>query len=211
MLLFAHTGITLGLGWLAKEQAAGRLSTRYSATALNTTRDVASPVIPEKHHSAILQIAADLDLRVLVIGSMLPDIVDKPLGQFILRQSLSNGRIYCHTLLFLMLLVLAGVFIYRRRQQTGVILLAAGTITHLIMDEMWRTPQTLLWPLLGLDFPREELTISGWLGQMFLELCNIPRVFVPEAIGFVVLVTFISVLLKRHVFATFLRYGLLNN
>ncbi len=39
----------------------------------------------------------------MLIGSMLPDIIDKPLGGLICKETLGNGRTYAHTLLFLLL------------------------------------------------------------------------------------------------------------
>jgi GTP-binding protein len=72
MLLFAHTGITLGTAKVMARAAGWR----------------------EKG------LPAQLDYRLVLIGSMLPDLIDKPLGGVILP--LGNGRIYSHTLLFLL-------------------------------------------------------------------------------------------------------------
>ena len=45
-----------------------------------------------------------IDYRLVLLGSMLPDIIDKPLGGFIFKDALGSGRIYAHTLIFLLLL-----------------------------------------------------------------------------------------------------------
>jgi len=38
-----------------------------------------------------------LDYRLVLVGSMLPDIIDKPLGGLVFREALESGRTYCHT------------------------------------------------------------------------------------------------------------------
>ena len=213
MLLFAHTGITLGLGWLIKEKAATRLSassSKVEVTLSSVSGDVAVADMESgssKSLERLTKIAAGLDLRVLVISSMLPDIIDKPLGQVVLRQSLNNGRIYSHTLLFLILITVAGVLLYHNRHQIWMILLASGTVTHLVMDKMWQTPQIFFWPLSGTGFPRGESTISGWAGQMFQELFSNPAVFIPELIGLVILLSFSVVLIKKGQVKSFLYHG----
>lgn len=53
-----------------------------------------------------------IDYRLVLLGSLLPDIIDKPLGRLILKDMLGNRRIYAHTLVFLLLLVGTGIFFW---------------------------------------------------------------------------------------------------
>jgi hypothetical protein len=86
-----------------------------------------------------------------VIGSMLPDLIDKPLGHILLYNSIDYGRIYAHTGLFL-LAVLAIGMAYRRSTGSWVLVaLAVGVLSHLVLDSIWEIPVTLYYPLLG-DF-----------------------------------------------------------
>lgn len=101
-----------------------------------------------------------IDMRLLLVGSLLPDIIDKPVGMFFFRDSLSNGRIFCHTLLFLILVTVAGLYFYRRYSKTWLLAFSFGTLTHLVFDQMWRTPQTLFWPLFGLPFERADIKLD---------------------------------------------------
>nr|WP_292468287.1 metal-dependent hydrolase [Methanolobus sp.] len=39
--------------------------------------------------------------RYVAFGSLLPDIIDKPIGRFLFADSIANGRIFAHTLVFL--------------------------------------------------------------------------------------------------------------
>ena len=36
----------------------------------------------------------EVDMRIVVVLAMVPDIIDKPLGHFILGEDLNNGRIF---------------------------------------------------------------------------------------------------------------------
>ncbi|MGA9187635.1 MAG: metal-dependent hydrolase [Methanosarcina sp.] len=94
----------------------------------------------------------------IVIGSLLPDIIDKPLGRIILAETIGSGRIFAHTLLFGALLGLAGYYLYHKGQDK-LLIVAGASFCHLLEDQMWNTPNIFLWPLLGWKFPRD--TISG--------------------------------------------------
>lgn len=134
--------------------------------------------IPGQKVSWLDSLAKHVDIRFLLIGSLLPDIVDKPVGLLLFRETFSNGRIFCHTLLFLGLLSLAGIYFYRRGGKTWLLALSFGTFTHLILDQMWRSPRTLLWPVYGFAF--EKIDLTGWMSNIFYALLTDPAVYVPE-------------------------------
>ncbi|MFQ5908126.1 MAG: metal-dependent hydrolase [Thermoplasmata archaeon] len=98
-----------------------------------------------------------VDYRILLVGALLPDLIDKPLS-LILGV---GGRAVAHTLLFalalsLLFLLLRSRAVSSRCQIFGtaiLLALAIGTWTHLILDRMWMQPEILLWPFLGLPFP----------------------------------------------------------
>ena len=50
-----------------------------------------------------------IDYRAVLVGSILPDIIDKPIGAYLFRSTFHNSRIFAHTLLFSVLLMLMGV------------------------------------------------------------------------------------------------------
>ena len=187
MLIFAHAGLTLGAAVVVAGSVKNHTSpsggSRFWLTALS----------------------GYLDIRLLLIGSLLPDIIDKPLGLLFLRDSLSSGRIYTHTLLFFILISLAGLLLYKLRRSTWMLVLSAGTLTHLIMDQMWITPKTLLWPFLGLEFDRVEVT--AWISNILEGLRTYPQVYIPEFIGFIILVWFGLVLIFRKRIFDFIRHG----
>lgn len=120
------------------------------------------------------------DLRWLLAGSILPDLIDKPLGQGILKPYFRNGRIYGHTALFAALVLLAGISRLKREADSRLLLLAMGVASHQLVDRIWEEPETFLWPALG-PFLRHPKVKSLW-GQV-LEALRDPHVWAGEAVG----------------------------
>ena len=205
MLILGHTGITLGAAVLLSgalhaggDEAGKRLG--HSGKAHS------APKRSSSGKSTWLTLLGDhIDMRLLFIGSLLPDIIDKPVGMFFFRDNLSNGRIFCHTLFFLLLITLTGIYLYQRRSKTWFLVLSFGTFTHLIFDQMWLTPQTLLWPLYGFAFEKVDLTL--WTKNIFYALRTDPAVYVPELVGAAILVWFVVVLVRRRKVYAFIRNG----
>ena len=211
MLVFGHAGITLSAAVLlsgmlrsnrvsraTKKEAIRPLSRSFSK--FETTND-----FPNHKTSWLTPLVSRIDIRLLLIGSLLPDIIDKPIGLYFFRETFSNGRIFCHTLLFLILVTVTGLYFYRRRGKTWGLAFAFGTLTHLILDQMWRIPRTLLWPILGLNF--ERIDLSSWAANIFYALLTDPAVYMSELAGAVVLIWFTWVLLHRRKAYTFIKYG----
>ena len=197
MLLLGHTGITIGITWLAQESAAWLKALPVQRQQLQVEARNADPPV-EKPRPA-------LDYRLLLVGSMLPDIIDKPLGVWLLSESLSNGRIFGHTLLLAVLLLGAGLYLYLGRRRVGVLCLTLGTLAHLVLDQMWLNPRTLLWPLYGLSFDR--VAVEGWLPRILNSLVTEPAVYIPEIIGGVLLALFFWNLIRQGRLNSFLRSG----
>ena len=106
---------------------------------------------PVKEHldTRLKSLGQHIDIRILLIGSLLPDIIDKPLGYLIFPETLANGRIFCHTFLFLFLVIAIGLYFHRKVKSNWLLVLSFGTFTHLVFDQIWLAPHTLFWPLYG--------------------------------------------------------------
>lgn len=117
------------------------------------------------------------DMAFLALGSMLPDIIDKPLGLLAFGTP-AAGRTICHTLLFV--LVLATLAFYLKDLRLASV--SVGVLAHLTLDFMWQSPVILFWPLFG-NFPVvRELGVSDYI-QVLLNGLRNPMVGVPEVLG----------------------------
>jgi hypothetical protein len=191
MLLFGHVGITLGTAVLLNSTTARSYSPRtleHKATEYPQARSRA--LLAENPSTcgwrfAASSLASRIDIRLLAIASLLPDIIDKPIGRFLLSDTFSNDRIFCHTLLFLIVITCVGLCLYGWHRRTWLLVLSFGTFTHLVLDQMWLEPRTLIWPLYGFAFERTELNplISGLLHN----LLAVPHMYVPEIVGVAIL------------------------
>ncbi len=108
------------------------------------------------------------------VGSILPDLVDKPLGHIILANTLDYGRIYGHTLLFISVLLIAGFLLALRYPRVGPLILAlvAGILSHQLLDFMWVEPVNWLWPVFG--------PFQGYVPPGFLQNAFFTEVFNPS-------------------------------
>ena len=205
MLALGHPGITLGAAALLAGLLPRVGRQRRKSVAGLPGEEVARRSSSSGVGSWFARLGNGRDIRLLLVGSLLPDIIDKPVGSVLFRESLSGGRIFSHTLLFLIVMTLAGLFRLRRSGKNGLLVLAAGTLAHLILDEIWLAPETLFWPLLGLDFPRVDLT--GWIGELWYAMSHDPALYVPEIIGGAVIILFLWVLVSNRTLRSFIRRG----
>lgn len=145
-----------------------------------------------------------VDYRIVAIASLLPDLVDKPLGLILLRDRYESGRIYGHTLL-VNLVVFCLLFFMRGRFKRTFVLVPISSLLHLAEDGMWSTPEVFWWPLFGTGFPRQQVGE----GLSFLNPLNNPAAVWQEAVGVVAIVWLLSAhgLLNRSGIASFLRTG----
>ncbi len=96
-----------------------------------------------------------LDFRLVLLGSILPDLIDKPLGAVLQLEA----RLWAHTLLFLAAILLASLA-PRTRWLAWV---GFGVAVHLLVDLMWLEPDVALWPLYGWGFPSDGMSVGGYL------------------------------------------------
>jgi membrane-bound metal-dependent hydrolase YbcI (DUF457 family) len=81
------------------------------------------------------------DYRLVVVGALLPDLVDAPFG----------GARVAHTLVASVALLVAVMVLTRRhrRARRSLLALPIGTFAHLVADGMWATTATFWWPFAG--------------------------------------------------------------
>jgi membrane-bound metal-dependent hydrolase YbcI (DUF457 family) len=128
----------------------------------------------------------NMDLRLLLVGALLPDLIDKPLGRVFHAGGYENGHLWGHTLLFsavLMIIILAATK-PRSPMRRMWFPLAVGSLFHLVLDGMWASAETFLWPFLGTDFTAGE---PGNLGDAIANSLGNPWIVAGEVVGLVYL------------------------
>ena len=204
MLLFGHLGITLGAA------IATQGTKQYFRN--NSKSDKVIPPTGSKHgisthrtnfflDTVTETLGKTIDIRFLLIGAILPDIIDKPLGLF----NIGSGRSIAHTLLFLLIFTLAGLILYIARKWKRILVLASGILAHLILDSMWLNTHTLFWPFYGSHFSTGNP--SDWLSRWWSSLVSDPIVLICEATGFLIIAYFVYFLFKQRKLTTFVIDG----
>ncbi len=116
-----------------------------------------------------------VDFRLVLLGSVLPDLIDKPLAA-VLHLS---GRMWAHSLLFLAGILALSLWPVLR----GLRWVGFGDAVHLLVDLIWQEPMVALWPLLGVAFPAGEQSVDSYLVILLTD----PYVQFGEIVGGVIL------------------------
>jgi len=140
-----------------------------------------------------------LPRRALLLGCVLPDLIDKPLYYSLVLATgkragelglISGSRTVGHTGILLVLLLFAAAL----RRSPALLAVALGVVTHLLLDGLgdlvYSTPLehsmalAIFFPLLGVRFP--VMPFRDVSEHLFSVLQN-PYVLAGELIGFVLL------------------------
>ena len=125
-----------------------------------------------------------MDLRFLVLGAVVADLVDTPIG-LLGYGSLGAVRLGSHSLLVASVVMVVVVALTRRgRPRRRWMALAVGMLAHLVLDAMWADQETFLWPFLGWEFTAAgPATVGGYLREVLTD----PVMWAGELAGFVYL------------------------
>ncbi len=95
-----------------------------------------------------------VDLRFLLFGAVVPDLIDMPIGTLILEDRYAASELWAHSLL-LPSVYMALVLLATRRGRRRRAFMAVGVawLFHLLLDGMWADPEIFFWPFFGLDLP----------------------------------------------------------
>jgi membrane-bound metal-dependent hydrolase YbcI (DUF457 family) len=121
-----------------------------------------------------------MDLRLLLLGAILPDLIDTPIG-LAAYSAVGSVRLVGHSLLFAaaaMGLVMAAT--RRGRPRKRWMPLAIGVLVHLFLDAMWADPETLWWPVFGWDFSTSGFNDAA---AYLRAVVSSPVMWVAEAAG----------------------------
>ncbi|SHK29616.1 LexA-binding, inner membrane-associated putative hydrolase [Clostridium cavendishii DSM 21758] len=157
------------------------------------------------HKENNIHIKPAIDYRIVLIGSILPDIVDKPIGAYFFRSTFHNSRIFGHTLIVSLILVVLGLYMIYKERKNKILTLGMSTSIHLILDSMWLYKGILFWPYYGLRFP--ERPEGNWVNMNIVRLFTDPSYYGPEVIGFFIIAYYFSKLIKKKQLKFFITEG----
>ncbi|HEX2040976.1 MAG TPA: metal-dependent hydrolase [Acidimicrobiales bacterium] len=83
-----------------------------------------------------------IDYRLVVVGALLPDVVDGVLG----------GARVLHSLSFSVALLGVVMLVRRRPLRRRLLAVPIGTFLHLVLDGMWARTDVFWWPFTGWSF-----------------------------------------------------------
>jgi hypothetical protein len=121
-----------------------------------------------------------MDLRFLVLGALLPDLIDKPVA-LAFYADLGSVRLAGHSLSWSAVVMTVVVLATRRgRPRRRWMAVPIGMMVHLFLAFTWADPETLWWPFLGFGFtPAAAATTGAYLQGLLTD----PWVWVREAVG----------------------------
>jgi len=130
---------------------------------------------------------AAMDLRWLMLGALLPDLIDKPIGSLLFVDTFDSHRLWGHTMLFPVVMLAVAMLAFRRGSaaRKNALAVVLGVFIHLLLDGAWLRPEGFLWPLFGFDFPRMA---NHQLGELVRSMITNPMVIAGEVFGLAYLV-----------------------
>ena len=204
MLIFGHTGITAGIFKACDILLNKPVDIYQPDSSLRFRLAALKKWLPLYHRlNGIRRQLGSIDYRLVLSGSLLPDIMDKPSWLFASSDIFPAGRNYGHTFLFNLLLFICGLILIKYKKP-WLLIISLSSYIHLILDQMWGYPVTLWWPLSG-SFHSVET--AGWLPGIMQSLSSDPGTYVPEIIGLIIILVLGCRLIVKKSVLNFIRTG----
>ena len=122
-----------------------------------------------------------VDVRFLLLGALIPDLVDMPLGTLVFADRFSSSELWGHSLVAAsayMGIVLVAT--RRGRRRRAWMALGVAWLFHLLLDAMWLNEEVFVWPFLGWELPSG--TAPFW-PEAWQRATSDPWRWVQEAVG----------------------------
>ena len=101
-----------------------------------------------------------IDYRFVLIGAVLPDVVDGILD--VVAYDGPSGRGAAHSLLTVVAVAVVVILGFRGETRLAVFGIPVGWLLHLVGDGMWEAPKTFLWPAFGTAFSEAPAEPYSW-------------------------------------------------
>jgi inner membrane protein len=127
-----------------------------------------------------------IDYRFVLIGAVLPDLVDGALGIFFFTGP--AGRWIAHSLLAVIAIAIGIILGLRGERRLAWFGVAVGWLLHLVGDGMWGAPETFFWPAFGTEFSTSPTEPYSW--DLFARPFDHVWTWAGEAVGAALLLWF---------------------
>jgi membrane-bound metal-dependent hydrolase YbcI (DUF457 family) len=127
------------------------------------------------------------------MGSILPDLIDKPIGSVFFHGTFGTHRLFAHSIVFPIMAFAVALLVTRRgtSRRQGFIGLVIGVFVHLLLDAAWATPEAFWWPFFGWEFPT---VFESDLLPLLRRMLSDPIVWLGEAAG----AAYLAMLWRRY-------------
>ncbi len=127
-----------------------------------------------------------IDYRFILLGAILPDIVDPVVGLVVAQGP--SGRGVAHSILAVVVVSVAIIVGLRGETRLAWFGLGVGWLLHLVGDGMWSSPETFFWPAFGNTFSATPAEPYSW--DLFVHPLDHLSTWAGELVGFAILVWF---------------------
>ncbi len=127
-----------------------------------------------------------IDYRFILLGAILPDIVDPVVGLFVPQGP--SGRGVAHSILAVVVVSVVIIVGLRGETRLAWFGLGVGWLLHLVGDGMWSSPETFFWPAFGNTFSATPAEPYSW--DLFVHPLDHLSTWAGELVGFAILVWF---------------------
>lgn len=160
-----------------------------------------------------------IDYRMVMIGSLLPDIIDKPLVQIIYGLRNHEGHLIAHSFIFSGLLILIGMILLYMKENKSVITIGISCLIHQLLDKLMLVPNIFFLPRVNSSnfVALKKLTfIHNIMRPVYMRFPYLrdtvlyferPYVFISEVIGFIIVICFIYKLFANKSIHKFIKNG----
>jgi hypothetical protein len=122
-----------------------------------------------------------MDLRWVMLGALLPDLIDKPIGSVFFHDTFGTHRLAAHAVIFPVVLLFVVLAVTRRGPvRKALVGLVIGTLFHLVLDAAWTDPEAFWWPFFGWEFPEQA---DSAIGPLLARMLTDPLVWAGELVG----------------------------
>lgn len=127
-----------------------------------------------------------IDYRMVLIGALLPDLVDGILG--LLWFDGPAGRWIAHSVFAAIAVTVFILLAFGGERRQSLFGIGVGWLLHLVGDGMWRAPLTFLWPAFGTEFSTTPSEPYSW--DLFTDPLSHLLTWSGELVGLAILTWF---------------------